>query len=289
MTPGDDCAVFSIDVEDWYQGVEIPLCNWEGKENRIQIGLEAVLSILQETGTRGTFFALGWIAEKYPEMVARVAAAGHEIGSHGYCHQRVSTLTPQEFRQDIRRTKEILEKIVGKPVRAYRAPFFSIVQTSLWALPILREEGYEYDCSIAPVKNWHYGIENSPEDVYRIKELGLIEFPISTFRFLGRKVGIGGAYFRVFPYRYTAQGLGRLLSARRPAMFYAHPWEYDSGHPTVKMDFRMSLTHYFNLKATRERTRKLLQQYRFRTLSEVIDSLQAGDRIPSISIEALKN
>jgi len=289
MPPRDDCAVFSIDLEDWYQGVEIPLSHWEGKENRIQIGLDAVLSILQEAGTHGTFFALGWIAEKYPEIVGRIAAAGHEIGSHGYCHQRVSKLTPQEFRTDIRRTKEILEKITGKPVRAYRAPFFSVVESSLWALPILREEGYEYDCSIAPVKNWHYGIESSPEDVYRIKELGLIEFPISTFRFLGQKVGIGGAYFRVFPYRYTSRGLGRLLSASRPAIFYAHPWEYDPDHPTVKMDFRMSLTHYFNLKATRERTRKLLRQYRFRALSEVIESLQAADRIPSISIEALKS
>lgn len=288
MTLRDDRAVFSIDVEDWYQGV-VPLSHWAGKENRIQIGLDAVLSLLQETGTRGTFFALGWIAEKYPEVVAQIAAAGHEIGAHGYCHRRISTLTPQEFRQDIRRTKEILEKIAGKPVRAYRAPFFSVVKASLWALPILREEGYEYDCSIAPVKNWHYGIENAPEDVYRIQEVGLIEFPISTFRFLGRKVGIGGAYFRVFPYRYTARGLGRLLSASRPAMFYAHPWEYDPAQPSAKMDWRMKLTHYFNLSVTRERTRKLLQQYRFRTLSEVVASLQACGQIPSISIEALKN
>ncbi len=289
MIPRDDCAVFSIDVEDWYQGVEIPLVDWEGKENRIAIGLEAILSTLQETATRGTFFVLGWIAERYPETVARIAAAGHEIGSHGYCHQRVSKLTPQEFRSDVRRTKEILERITHKPVRAHRSPFFSIVKSSLWALSVLKEEGYEYDCSIAPLKNWHYGIEKSPEDVYRLKELGLIEFPVSTFRFLGRKVGIGGAYFRVFPYRATAQGLGRLLRSSRPAMFYAHPWEYDPGHPVIKMDFRRRLTHYFNLKSTRARTEKLLRQYRFHALSEVVDSLQASGGIPSVSIKALEN
>jgi len=288
MIPRDDCAVFSIDVEDWYQGVELPLADWEGKEERIHIGLDVILKLLQESDTRGTFFILGWIAEKYPEIVIQLAAAGHEIGSHSYCHQRVSRQTPEEFRKDIRRTKDLLEKLSGRPVRAHRSPFFSIVTASLWALPILAEEGFQYDCSIAPMKNWHYGIEHSPEYVYQIQELGLIEFPISTSRFLGRKVGIGGAYSRVLPYRWTQAGIDRLLNASKPAMYYAHPWEYDPDHPVIQMDFRMKLTHYYNLRSTHERTRRLLQRYRFQTLSEVIGSLQAGGRIPTISMEALK-
>lgn len=289
MTTLENRAVFSIDVEDWYHGVELPYSEWAGKEDRIRIGLDSLLELLRQSKTQGTFFILGWIAEKNPELVRKIASLGHEIGSHGYNHRRVTRQTPDEFRSDIRRTKGILEELSGRPVLAHRSPFFSIVKSSLWALPILSEEGYKYDCSIAPVKNWHYGIENSPDHVYQIRELGLIEFPISTSKILGRKAGIGGAYFRIFPYWWTRSGISRLLKASHPVMFYAHPWEYDPGHPSIGMDFRIRLTHYSNLKSTYEKTQRLLQDYRFDTLSNVVKNIQTTSGIPVVSLESLKN
>lgn len=290
MPDPDYSAVFSIDVEDWYQGIELPLAQWAGREKRVHVGLDTILGLLSEHKTRGTFFILGWIAERYPEIVRRIAEQGHEIASHGYAHEKVYGMTRDQFREDIRRTKGLLESIAASPVVAHRSPFFSITRDSLWALEVLRQEGYLYDCSISPVRTWRYGIDGSPAAPYRIKELGLVEFPVSTGELLTRKFAIGGAYFRIFPYFLTERGIQRLISEGAPFMFYAHPWEYDPDHPVIDaMDRRAKLTHYFNLGATAPRTARLLKSCRFRSLSEVIEFLDARQAIPELSLETLKS
>lgn len=289
MPGGDYSAVFSIDVEDWYHGIELPRCRWAGQERRISLGVEAILGLLERHETRGTFFTLGWIAEHHPEVVRRIAEAGHELASHGYSHQKVYDLGPGEFRSEVRRTKQLLEDIGGRPVRAHRSPFFSITPSSLWALEILKDEGYEYDCSISPVKTWRYGIAGSPSYAYRISELGLVEFPVSTITVLSKKLGLGGAYFRILPSVVTERGLDRSLSEHRQAIFYAHPWEYDPAHPRIGgLDPRARLTHYFNLGSTYPKTERLLARYRFKTLDQAIRDLQADNAIPDISIATLR-
>lgn len=283
-------AVFTIDVEDWYHGIELPPSQWEGREKRLHIGLDAILALLRESGTRGTFFVLGWIAAHHPDVVRKIAADGHEIGSHGYAHDKVYHLTPAEFREDIRKTKSILEAITGQKVVAHRSPFFSITQESLWALAILRDEGFLYDCSISPVKTWRYGIPSSPESPYRIQELDLIEFPVSTSRFLHKKIGLGGAYFRIFPYFLNHNAIRGLMKQGQPFMFYVHPWEYDPDHPVVKnIEPRARVTHYFNLRSTAPRTERLLRDCRFQSLGEAIAELQSRKAIPDVSLDRLKN
>lgn len=283
-------AAFTIDVEDWYHGIELPQSRWASLERRISLGLEAVLRLLAQHGTRGTFFTLGWIAENQPEVVRRIAAEGHELASHGYSHEKVYHLTPEQFRSEVRRTKDLLESITGQPVMAHRSPYFSITRDSLWALQILGEEGYRYDCSISPVKTWRYGIAGSPDRAYRIKEIDLIEFPVSLIAVFSKKVGLGGAYFRILPWALTERALDRSLQGKSQAIFYAHPWEYDPAHPVVgDMGFRARLTHYFNLKSTYSKTDRLLGRFRFQSLSHAISDLQARHAIPDLSIETLRH
>lgn len=281
-------AVFSIDVEDWYHGIELPPEQWTGKEDRIERGVTAVLDLLRESGTKGTFFVLGWVAERHGNLIKTIAAEGHELASHGYSHRKVYDMSPEEFRGEVRKTKEILERLTGIGVTAHRSPFFSITRSALWALKILKDEGYSVDCSISPVKTWRYGIEGSPTYPYRIRDLGLLEFPVSTFRILTKSVGLGGAYFRILPFAMTAAGIRRSLGAQGAAMFYAHPWEYDPDHPRLdEIEARARLTHYFNLRSTLTKTARLLRSFRFRTLKEVQASLEASGTVPDVELTAL--
>lgn len=279
---------FSIDLEDWYHGMELPFDQWKGKEDRLRKGTDVVLQLLDETNSKATFFTLGWIAEQYPELMKEIADAGHEIGSHGFNHEKVYDLSPDEFRDELKRTKDALEKASGKEVKGHRSPFFSVTAKSLWALDVLKECGFEYDCSISPVKTWRYGISGCPEQVFTVKENGLIEFPVSTFKFLNKQLGIGGAYFRIFPYFMTNGALKRKENEGYPAMFYAHPWEYDPTHPKIdEMEFKAGLTHYFNLNGMAARTKKMLSQYEFTTVAEVLDSIKANGQINELSITQL--
>jgi len=290
MVDPDYCAVFTVDVEDWYHGIELPASRWSGLEHRLSVGLDALLQLLSDHGTRGTFFTLGWIAERYPAVVRRIAAGGHELASHGYSHEKVYRLTPEQFRDEVRRTKQLIESISGQPIVAHRSPYFSITRDSLWALEILREEGYSCDCSISPVQTWRYGIPGSPDRAYRISDVDLVEFPISVTRLLSKKLGIGGAWFRILPARITERALDHLLARDRQAIFYAHPWEYDPDHPVVRdIDVRAGLTHYFNLKSTLPKTERLLRRFRFQTLAEAVSRLQARDAILDYSLDRLRN
>jgi polysaccharide deacetylase family protein (PEP-CTERM system associated) len=290
MAADEYAAAFTIDVEDWYHGIELPQSRWTGMERRISRGLEPLLQLLAKHHTRGTFFTLGWVAEHHPDVVRRIAGDGHELASHGYSHEKVYRLTPEQFRSEVRRTKELLESISGQRVVAHRSPFFSITRESLWALEILKDEGYECDCSISPVQTWRYGIQGSPERAFRIAELDIVEFPTSVLDVLSRKLNLGGAYFRILPLALTESALERLLARQAQAIFYAHPWEYDPEHPVVRdLEWRARLTHYFNLKSTYGKTDRLLGRYRFQTLTEALSKLRAHQAIPNLSIEVLRN
>lgn len=263
----------TIDFEDWYQGLEIPVDQWSTFEDRIEYSGSRVLELLAEAGVRATFFVLGYVAEKYPALVRAIAAAGHEIGTHGYSHTLIYTQKPETFRDELRRALHAVEDATGGKVRGHRAPFFSITNRSLWALDILAEAGITYDTSIFPVHNYRYGISDAPRWPYDIRAGGatMREFPISTWRLLGQNVPIaGGAYFRILPYALTRAGLRSINRSGHSAVFYIHPWEFDPDHPRLALPRRIAATHYFNLRSTAARFRRLLRDFQFAPMREVL-------------------
>ncbi|HSE38591.1 MAG TPA: XrtA system polysaccharide deacetylase, partial [Blastocatellia bacterium] len=263
----------TIDFEDWYQGLEIPHTEWAGFEDRVVRAGHRLLEVLGEANTRATFFILGYVAERHPEIVREIAAAGHEVGTHGYSHSLIYKQTPDLFRAEMTRAIRHLEDLTGQQVLGHRAPFFSITRESLWALDVLGELGIRYDSSIFPVLNYRYGIEGSPRWPYAVDagKNTLIEFPISTWKLLGRNLPIaGGAYFRIYPYALTRRAFASLNDSGHPAVFYLHPWELDPDHPRIPLPRRISMTHYFNLHKTESRLRRLLGDFSFAPMREVL-------------------
>lgn len=273
--------VLSIDCEDWFHGLEIGVANWHKFENRIEKNLLKLSNLLEEVGTKATFFILGYVAEKFPQLVEEIARRGHEIGSHGYSHQFVYRQSPNEFRQEMIKSLEILEKLSGEKILSYRAPFFSITQSSLWALEILGDLGILFDSSIFPVINYRYGIPQAPRFPHWIDTKNaskILEFPISTIRILGKNIPIaGGAYFRIFPYQFIKAGIKSLNKKNQPVIFYLHPWEIDPEHPKIKLPRRISLTHYYNLSQTEAKFKNLLRDFKFIPLKKVLENAKWGE------------
>ncbi|HSK74158.1 MAG TPA: XrtA system polysaccharide deacetylase [Pyrinomonadaceae bacterium] len=264
----------TIDFEDWYQGLEIPYSDWEKFEDRIEMVGDKLLQILEEGNTKATFFMLGYVAEQHPEIVKKIKSAGHEIGTHGFSHTLIYKQEPEVFRQEMKRAVEFLEDLTGEAVLGHRAPFFSITKDSLWALDILGELGIKYDSSIFPVLNYRYGIAGAPRFPYKIKreKYEFMEFPVSTLKLPGVTLPIsGGAYFRIYPYQLTKQALRAVNRSGNPITFYLHPWELDPDHPRIDVPRRIALTHYFNLGATERRLRKLLRDFDFAPMKEVLN------------------
>jgi polysaccharide deacetylase family protein (PEP-CTERM system associated) len=263
---------FTVDFEDWYQGLEIPSSDWAGFEDRIPESGRRIISLLADANVRGTFFVLGAVAERHPELVREIAAGGHEIGTHGWSHTLIYKMSPDEFRSELRRSIQLLEDLSGERVVGHRAPFFSITRQSLWAFDVLGELGIRYDSSVYPVLNYRYGIEDAPRWPYKVSgRHSVIEFPISTWRVLGRNLPIaGGAYFRIYPYALTRLAFRSLSRGGRAAMFYIHPWELDPEHPRIPVPRRIALTHYANLGATHGRLHRLLRDFRFAPMREVL-------------------
>src|SRR5262245_33265665 len=214
----------TIDFEDWYQGLEIPHTEWPGYEDRVVQAGRRLLDVLAEAGARATFFVLGYVAERHPEIIREIAEAGHEVGTHGYSHSFIYRQTPDLFRAEMTRAIQHLQDLTGRQVLGHRAAFFSITRESLWALDVLGDLGVRYDSSVFPVLNYRYGIEDAPRWPYRIDgENSLIEFPISTWKVLGRNLPIaGGAYFRILPYAFTRRAFRSLNDNGHPAVFYLH-------------------------------------------------------------------
>lgn len=265
----------TIDFEDWYQGLEIPYSEWDKYEDRIEKVGRKLLRILDEENAKATFFMLGYTAEKHPEIVKEIESAGHEIGTHGFSHTLIYTQKPEVFREELTRAIGFLEDLTGKKVIGHRAPFFSITKESLWALDILGELGILYDSSIFPVLNYRYGIADAPRFPYDIKgeNFTMREFPVSTLQLPKVTLPIsGGAYFRIYPYQMTKQCLKAVNRSGNAVTFYLHPWELDPDHPKIKLPRRIAgLTHYFNLGATERRFRKLLRDFKFAPMKEVLN------------------
>ena len=277
----------SVDVEDYYhvsafEGV-VSRNDWDRLESRVERNTETLLALFDEFGVRSTFFVLGWVAERYPALIQRIAAGGHEIASHGYAHRLVYAESRDAFREDLRRASGTIENASGQRVAGYRAPSYSITQQSVWALDVLVEEGYAYDSSIFPIRHDRYGIPASPRHPYRLTRPAgtIIEAPASTVRRAGMNLPIaGGGYFRLLPYRWTQWGMAQLNAREgRPAIFYIHPWEVDPAQPRLAGSALSRFRHYRNLDQTESRLRRLLSDFRFSTIREVL----AGQAIADVS------
>jgi polysaccharide deacetylase family protein (PEP-CTERM system associated) len=267
----------SVDVEDYFQvsafAPHIRREDWDSLPCRVERNVDVILGLLDEADARATFFTLGWIAERYPQVVRRIVDNGHELASHGYGHQRASDLTPEQFREDITRAKRILEDLGGVAVRGYRAPSFSINRNNWWAVEELQNAGYVYSSSIYPVKHDHYGMPDAPRFPHRPHgEHGILELPPTTLPLMGRNLpAAGGGWFRLLPYSVSRWMLQRVnVEDRAPCMFYFHPWEIDAEQPrpgglSAKTRFR----HYVNLQRMPGRLRRLLTDFEWDRVDRV--------------------
>lgn len=267
----------SIDVEDYFQvsafAPHIRREDWDTLPCRVERNVDAILGLLDEADAKATFFTLGWIAERYPQLVRRIVDNGHELASHGYGHQRASDLTPAEFRADIVRAKRILEDLGGVAVRGYRAPSFSINQANWWAVEELENAGYVYSSSIYPVRHDHYGMPDAPRFPHRPNGAdGILELPPTTLPLLGRNLpAAGGGWFRLLPYAMSRWMLRRVnRQDRAPCMFYFHPWELDPGQPRqAGLSARTRFRHYVNLQRMPDRLRRLLNDFEWDRVDRV--------------------
>jgi len=266
---GSIVNALTIDVEDYFQvsafAQHVRRSEWDSMECRIEQNIERILALLADSNSTATFFTLGWIAERYPDLVRRIADAGHELASHGFGHQRASDQPRDVFLADIRLAKAILEDVAGREVRGYRAPSFSIGAANPWAFDAIAEAGYRYSSSIYPIRHDHYGAPDAPRFAHEVRP-GLLELPVATVRMMSANWPAGGGgYFRLLPYALSRWSIRRINSRdRQPAMFYFHPWELDPDQPRVpgpgaKTRFR----HYVNLRKTAPRLTRLLRDFRW--------------------------
>src|SRR5262245_7412622 len=272
---------FSIDVEDYFQvaalAPAVPRESWPTREYRVERNTDVILNLLAERGIHGTFFILGWCAERSPTLIRRIAAAGHEVACHGFSHKLIYEQSREEFEQEARRSKHFLEDTIGAAVTGYRAASFSITKQSLWALDTLIELGFEYDSSVFPIHHDRYGIPGASDDLGPISAPSgrtIVEFPMSAAKFFGVRVPVsGGGYFRLLPYSVTRSGLRQINEQHnRPFTFYLHPWEVDPGQPRVKVGAFSRFRHYNNLDQTEPRLRRLLGEFQFSMMRDVLES-----------------
>lgn len=266
---------FTCDVEDYFQvsalSPHFPREGWDAVPCRVERNVDRILEMLDGHGARGTFFTLGWIAERFPQLVRRIADNGHEVASHGYSHERASAMMPEAFSADIRLAKAVLEDIIGQSVSGYRAPSFSIGTGNLWAHDCIAEAGYAYSSSVYPVKHDHYGIPDAPRFPWRLAN-GLMEVPVTTVRAFGRNWPAGGGgFFRLLPYSLSRWQIARVnADDRRPAIFYFHPWEIDPEQPRVReASAKTRFRHYVNLERTAARLDRLLSDFAWGRADEV--------------------
>ena len=268
---------FSVDVEDYFHVEAFASCvspsDWDTYPCRVERNIDCILEMLERHRTRATFFVLGWVAERHPRLVRQIAAAGHEIGCHGYAHQRIHRQDPGGFRDDVRRARLCLMDQAQAPVECYRAPSFSITRSTLWALDVLVEEGFRIDSSIFPVRHDLYGIPDA--DRFPHVRNGIVEFPPTTVRMAGGNLpAAGGGYLRIFPLAVTLWAIRRVNEVeQRPVMVYLHPWELDPGQPRIRAPLRSRFRHYTRLGGMRKKVDRLLGEFRFGTVSEVCQTL----------------
>jgi polysaccharide deacetylase family protein (PEP-CTERM system associated) len=265
----------TVDVEDYFQvwalSPYIPRSQWDETPARVERNVDLILQLLDASGARATFFTLGWVAERFPSLVKRIAAAGHEVASHGYSHHKATELTRGAFFADIQLAKAVLEDIAGTAVKGYRAPSFSIGRENEWAFDCIAAAGYRYSSSVYPIRHDHYGAPDAPRFAFRSRA-DLLELPIATARLFDRNWPAGGGgYFRLMPYPVSRWLIRRVNEIdERPAIFYFHPWELDPGQPRVPgVDVRTRFRHYLNLHQTEHRLRRLLADFRWDRVDRV--------------------
>jgi len=265
----------TVDVEDYFQvsafEPHIARSDWDTLPCRVEANVDRILGLLDDHGAHATFFTLGWVAERYPALVRRVADAGHEVASHGSAHRRAHEQPRDEFEDDIARAKALLEDVTGMPVQGYRAPSFSVGPSNAWAFDCIASAGYRYSSSVYPIRHDHYGAPQSPRFPHEVTP-GLIELPVATVRMLNSNWPAGGGgYFRLLPYEVSRWSIARINSVdRQPAMFYFHPWELDPGQPRVAgVSAKTRFRHYLNLGRTEARLTRLLRDFRWDRVDRV--------------------
>ena len=274
----------TIDVEDYFNvsGFEssIRFEDWGSFKSRVERNTDRLLTVLNERGVKATFFVLGWTAENYPDLVRRIHKEKHEIASHSYSHRLIYKQTRKEFLEDLKRSKGLLENLIGEPVIGYRAPSYSIIKQSLWALDILMEEGLLYDSSIFPIRRDRYGIPNGNRFPYRVQGKNgksIMEFPLSTVPILYNNIPIGGGgYLRLFPYQFTKWGLKRInRQEHQPAIVYLHPWEIDVDQPRIKGSFLSRFRHYIFIDRMEPRLKELILDFKFAPIRDLLPDYAA--------------
>ena len=269
----------TIDVEDYFhvsafEGY-IRRSTWDSLESRVVRNTDRLLELLARANVQATFFVLGWVAERYPALITRIAEAGHEIGSHGFGHRLIYNQSPAEFREDLLRSRAVISDAARVAIDGYRAPSFSITPRSLWALDIIRDVGFTYDASVFPIRHDRYGLPSAPRHFHALKQKAgtLWECPASTVRIAGTNLPVaGGGYFRLLPYAWTRWGISRLnRNEQRAAIFYLHPWEIDPDQPRIPTSLLSRIRHYTNLSKTEKRLLRLLREFRFAPLRQVLE------------------
>ena len=271
---------FTVDVEEYFQvrALEgaVARDTWETWPRRLDRVIPLLLDALRRHGAHGTFFTLGWVAEHSPAIVRQIAAEGHEVASHGFAHRRVVTMTPSEFREDVRSSKRALEDLTGAPVVGFRAPNFSILPGCEWAFDILLEEGYRYDSSMFPIRRRGYGNPNAPRVPHLLHRPGgvIAEFPLATTSVLGYALpAAGGGYLRQFPFAIIRRAFAEATARNIPATFYVHPWELDPGQPRLDVPLLTRIRHYRGLRETEARIERLLTEFRFTSIAPYLEHL----------------
>lgn len=272
----------SVDVEDWFQvgAFErvIDRADWDSLPRRVEANTDLCLKIFDEAGVKATFFTLGWVAERHPELIRRIIAGGHELASHGWDHGRVFTMTPQVFAADIDRARKTLEDIGGVRVTGYRAPSFSIDQRTPWAHEELARAGYIYSSSVAPVKHDHYGWPDAPRFAFNpVAGSDFLELPVTTAKFAGRTLAAGGGgFFRMLPYAFSRWAINQVNEAGEAGVIYFHPWEIDPGQPRVtNAPLRSKLRHYTNLAAMEGKLKRLISDFEWGRVDEIVAARRA--------------
>ena len=266
----------SVDVEEYFQVSafenHVNRSYWDKLPGRAEASVDRILGLFSDQEIKATFFTLGWIAERYPQMIERIVDEGHELASHGWSHVRVTHQKPEEFRDDVVRTRSLLEDISGQQIKGYRAASYSIGAKNLWALDILEETGHIYSSSIFPIKHDHYGMPEAPRFAFYPGDGNLLEVPITTIEMMGRKIPCGGGgWFRFFPYAFSRWAITRVNEVEaQAAIFYFHPWEIDFDQPRQQgLGFKTRFRHYLNLHQMEQRLTQLLQDFSWGRMDDV--------------------
>lgn len=280
----------TVDVEEYFHVMAfekvIDPADWDNMPSRLEHSVPRILDLFRKNGVHGTFFVLGWVAERHPTLIKEIALQGHEVASHGYGHRLVSRLGPDGFREDIRKSRNILEDITGGKIRGYRAPSYSITRSSLWAFEILSEEGYSYDSSVFPIHHDLGGIHGAPRFPHWMELHGgrIVEFPFSTVRLGSMVLPVGGGgYLRLVPGWLTVLGIERINDGEnQPAAIYFHPWEIDPDQPRIRCPLFSRFRHYQNLRTTYSKIETLLRKFRFAPMGAILDGI--GEKLQTIKV-----